>query len=390
MTDLSRVSTGALRPDAPPYGVRGIYPVGTREFNIETADHAVDITVWYPALSLNGAKEEITYKISAKVGFAAGASQPVSGRAIPNATPDTAHAPYPLVIYSPGLAGWSQASSYLLEHFASYGFVVISSDPRGETFEEFWQGAATRPIDTRLMINYADKLTASSAEMLGLIDMDHVAVAGHSSGGWTALVGGGAQMDFGRCAANPEIVAANGMSNCTQFVPHADQIAAILGLASTPEKLWPPMNDPRVNAVVAFAPDGDIWGPQYEGVAALHVPTLVMTGSGDTLNIPERCAYPIYEHLGSAKKSLITFANADHMIFCNHYRDTPWMLPDNFWACADPVWDMDRAHDLICHFTTAFLLAELKGDAEATNALATENVAFPGITYATTAYAIVA
>lgn len=53
--------------------------------------------------------------------------------------------------------------------------------------------------------------------------------------------------------------------------------------------------------------------------------------------------------------------------------------------CSDAVWDMARAHDLINHFTTAFLLAELKGDAEAA-ALAPEKITFPGITYETTAY----
>src|SRR5690606_30838507 len=54
--------------------------------------------------------------------------------------------------------------------------------------------------------------------------------------------------------------------------------------------------------------------------------------------------------------------------------------------CTDPVWDMDRAHDLINHFATAFLLAELKGDAEAAAALAPENVSFPGIQYEATGY----
>lgn len=55
--------------------------------------------------------------------------------------------------------------------------------------------------------------------------------------------------------------------------------------------------------------------------------------------------------------------------------------PGWFGACADPVWNVDRAHDLTNHFTTAFLLAQLYGDAEARAALAPDNVQFPGITY---------
>ncbi len=45
---------------------------------------------------------------------------------------------------------------------------------------------------------------------------------------------------------------------------------------------------------------------------------------------------------------------------------------------------MDRAHDLINHFTTAFLLDTLKGDEEAHAALLSESVDFPGISYETT------
>ena len=45
---------------------------------------------------------------------------------------------------------------------------------------------------------------------------------------------------------------------------------------------------------------------------------------------------------------------------------------------------MDRAHDLIDHFITAFLLSVLKRDPAAAEALAPENVTFPGIYYETT------
>lgn len=88
-------------------------------------------------------------------------------------------------------------------------------------------------------------------------------------------------MDFSWCAANPDLI--NEMTDCTQFPAHQDEIAAMLGLASTPETLWPATNDQRVDAVLALAPDGDIWGADYEGVTVMKVPTMVMDGSG----IPE-------------------------------------------------------------------------------------------------------
>jgi hypothetical protein len=52
-----------------------------------------------------------------------------------------------------------------------------------------------------------------------------------------------------------------------------------------------------------------------------------------------------------------------------------------YQLCSDHVWDMDRAHDLINHFTTAFLLAELYEDTDAAAALAPDTVQFFGVTY---------
>jgi len=59
---------------------------------------------------------------------------------------------------------------------------------------------------------------------------------------------------------------------------------------------------------------------------------------------------------------------------------------DFWWMCIDSIWDRDRTNDLTNHFTTAFLLATLKGDADAAAALAPEAVQFPGITYETVGY----
>lgn len=377
--------SGASLPDSP-FAARGPYAVGTRPYGVPIGDKTIDAVIWYPATNPDQRPEKVTYKINPRHPYVAGG--PIQGRAISNAAPDATGGPYPLVIFSTGLTGWSQTNSYLLEHLASHGFVVISADPRGENLQTFWQGAAFRPLDTERLIAFGDELTAADGDLAGLVDTDHIAIAGHSSGGWTALVGGGAQFDWSWCDANSELVAKTELSNCPQFVSYQEEIAALLGLDSAPTGTWPQMYDPRVDAVIAISPDGDIWGADYQGVAGVEVPTLVIIGSKDTVTVPEYGAYPIYEHLGSAKKSLIVFENAGHYIFANQCRDTPWMIPQMMWFCADAVWDMDRAHDLTKHFITAFLMAELTGDADAATTLAPENVAFPDIRYETTGYDI--
>jgi predicted dienelactone hydrolase len=298
-----------------------------------------------------------------------------------------ADAPYPLVVFSPGLTGWRQAYAYLAEHLASYGFVVITPDHHGETFEAFWEGAIGRQLEVNRSITFADELTADGGALAEVIDTERIATTGHSSGGWTALTGGGAQMNFSWCTAHPDLVAQNPITDCNQFPAHQEELAAMAGLDSVPTGMWPAMNDPRVDAVIAMAPDGDIWGENYEGVAALTVPTMVMGGSGDTTNIPEITSYPIYEHLGSVNKAFVVFENADHMMFGTSCPNSPWLVEAGLsWVCADAVWDMDRAHDLTNHFATAFLLDVLKGDEDAAAALAPENVQFPGVQYEATGF----
>ncbi len=89
-----------IRPDAPPYGVRGPHPVGTMEFVIEPdSERPLPLTVWYPALNPDGAAEEITYVYDNFFSIE-GFTEP--GHAIFGAAADIAGGPYPLVIFSPG------------------------------------------------------------------------------------------------------------------------------------------------------------------------------------------------------------------------------------------------------------------------------------------------
>lgn len=278
-----------------------------------------------------------------------------------NSAPDTTHGPYPLVIFSPGSGGAGKDYDFLLRPIASYGFVIITWTPRGETSTSYWAGAATRPLDLLKIIDFADEATAPGGQFAGLIDTRKIGVVGHSSGGWNALIAGGAQMDFGWCAAHPDSVAEAPGSDCAQFTSHLQEITDLFGYKSTPTGMWPPTGDPRVVAVIAASPDGDIFGTEYEGVSVLKAPTLIMAGTDDPYNVPEITSYPIYEHLGSQKKTLVVFEHGDHGL--------SW----------------DTYSDMIKHTMIAFLLAELKGDSSAANTLLPENVTFPGVKITTTA-----
>lgn len=377
-----------LRPDAPAYAVHGPYAVGARDFVIEDAKRPLNITVWYPALNPDGAAEAATYKF---VVFPDKIPVTSAGHALLEAPPDSKGGPYPLIIFSHGHLMYRWQSTYLTEHLASWGFIVMAADHFENTTTDMNETNGDtdplfnyyRPIDVGREIDYADKLTAADGALKGLIDTSRVGVTGHSFGGLTALQAGGAGLDFdyfrAACEKNPE-------GACPVTLAALDQLAALAGLPKVPQGVWPPfMKDSRVKAIVPLAPAGMRAGPK--GATTVTVPTLMMTGSGDTMAVPEFHTYPIYEGLGSAQKALVVLEGGDHLLFADSCKAVPWMFDFGlFFLCSDPVWDMDRAHDLVNHFTTAFLLATLKGDTDATAALAPKAVSFPGIKYQTTGF----
>lgn len=76
------------------------------------------------------------------------------------------------------------------------------------------------------------------------------------------------------------------------------------------------------------------------------------------------------------------------MIAGNLCESMPWTAQlDEIQAgfiCVEPIWDKRRTLDLIRHFSTAFLLDTLNGDADAHEALLSPAVQFPGVGYTAT------
>jgi predicted dienelactone hydrolase len=377
-----------LRPDAPEYAKHGPFWVGTREFVIPDPDgeRPLALTVWYPALNPDGDSEEITYTAD----YPAPALS-VPGHALLNATSDADSGPYPLVIFSHGAWSTRYEGVDFTEHLASYGFVVAAADHTGNTFSEWGQDLSLynvlRPRDVLRVIGYVEELSRQDATLKGLINTDQIAVTGHSFGGWTALAAAGAQFDLEAyqtwCGQNPQSDPV-GIGICSSFLDHTDDLASLAGLQSVPEGLWPAIADPRVKAAVALAPGGSAAFGQ-DGLASVSVPVMIFAGSGDFITPSQYHANFAYDYLVSPK-ALVTLAGAGHFVYQNACTANPMAVTDinQFITCSDPVWDMNRAHDLINHLTTAFLLDVLKGDTDAHQALLPDAVQFAGIDYQTT------
>jgi predicted dienelactone hydrolase len=185
-----------------PYVERGPYPVGV----VELTDGDVPITVFYPAL--DGSEEgqpAATYDLrewlppeeAAKVaGFDDYAMSAYTG--LPPADPDGG--PYPLVLFSHGLAGYRLQSTFLTTHLASWGFVVAAVEhPYRNLTAVFGDLAAFAgqigtddSPDVGQLLGAIDVVqaasTASTGPLAGLaVDTTRVGAVGHSLGGFAVF-----------------------------------------------------------------------------------------------------------------------------------------------------------------------------------------------------------
>lgn len=375
------------------YAARGRHAVGYRVFTTTGAQQQpLTLRAWYPARR-PGDKRPATITYTAPNKFdelsTPGKEITAVGGALANGRPERTGRPYPLVVFSHGYALSPIVYSTLVEHYASQGYVVLAPE-HNETFDEqsltgFWKALIDRPVDIRRTIDYAALLTKPGAPLAGLIDMDSIAVVGHSYGGYTALAAAGARFDFAayknRCAA---LTADDPLDFfCGPVVPKESDMATRAGLPAAPSGLWPSFGDPRVKAVISMA--GDAYPFDQRGLAELNVPIMTMGGTIDEGTPYTWGAKLTYDHAASKNKTLVTFPGAGHFLFVDPCENLPWTQN---WAyrdafCTDAVWGT-RPLAIVTHYTTAFLRDTLNADREARATLARQKPHLDNVEYNTT------
>ena len=244
----------------------GPYLVGHIQREVTYADtsgeeRTLRTSVWYP-----------TYET---VGFPAQYLFSQSKTALED-VPAADDAEFPVVVFSHGHQAYAEASSFRAEHLASHGTYVISPDHTGNTSVD---GSGR---ETAIYLDRSFDLSAVlDAFEAGALLTDprwngQAAVAGHSFGGYTAFASAGAAYDV--AAIQAECEGGEGGSACSdwsvEWAARFEEGAA----------------DPRFAAVLAMAPGNyDLFGAN--GVAALTVPTLLMTGEFDSERTEDGASY---------------------------------------------------------------------------------------------------
>ncbi|WP_350244957.1 dienelactone hydrolase [Deinococcus sonorensis] len=373
------VVPGDPRPDAPALTARGPFPVGVLTLTVQHPDQLdvvaalaqptlpdplprserrLTVEVWYPARLADGQLEQIHY--ADRVVPAPG--QPATplewlGRAVRDAAPEPQGGPHPLVLVSHGYPGSRYLLSYLCENLASKGYVVAAIDHTDSTYADLAAFASTllnRPLDDQVVLDRLDALSApgSGSPLSGLLDTSRTALIGYSMGGYGAL-------NFAGAGFAPQTLA---------FVPGGALAGRLSGAYTV---------DPRLKAIVTFAPWGGpsavrglgvpaaefgVW--DAEGLAGVRVPCLFIAGDQDDVSGYRDGVRALFERAVHSERRMVVYRNARHNVAPNPPPPAADTLAP-YMHYAEPAWDARRLNDLNCHFVTAFLNAQLKGETEA-------------------------
>jgi len=358
-------------PDAPELAVRGELSVGvqtlglinenqvdilnSRKGNDTLYNRPLTIEVWYPAEVASESSTSIAYE--EVMGNANTPDRPIipftfSGRASRDAKAKYSSEAYPLVIVSHGYTGSRYLMTYLTENLASKGYVVVAIDHTESTFRDadgFPSTLLNRSLDVLFILQEITELSKADGSFLkGLVDTDRTALIGYSMGGYGVV----------------NVAGAGYSPQASQFFASMTGGSKALQKRTAGNPEYQASIDPRIKAVVAFAP----WGMQRgvwntEGLAGLKIPSFFVAGSQDDISGYEKGTKAIYEGAINSDRYLLTYFNARHNVAPNPPPAEslkPGLHLDEYLRYADSVWDQRRINNINQHFVTAFLGVHLK------------------------------
>jgi predicted dienelactone hydrolase len=329
-------ATGSSRLHGPAHGTRAAPPdsLGRYTAGLTTvemvdparADRTLTVDIWYPADERSDAPTAALDLVFTQL--------PLPGVL---ASPEAARGSFPLVVFSHGNGGVRFQSWFLMQALASHGFVVAAPDHAGNTALDAIVGtsdpiavaAANRPRDVSFVVDQMLARARDPADALhGRIDERHIAVAGHSFGGFTALATAAGFIDY------------------------------------------PP--DPRIAAIVPIAPA--TFAFTDEQLASIDVPALLMGGTSDTVVPIEPGIARAWDLISGRPEYRVDLRAAGHNSFTNvcDIRDAyvavgvgqpilGFIEAQAEDGCAPELLPIDEAHRVIDLYVVSFLTEELKG-----------------------------
>lgn len=332
--------------------VRTIVPVpdrpGAASSTIQAMAFNLPVRLFYPA---RGGKTQAVYRHTINLPKAAPYTLEEHGAAFSDAVP-LAQGRFPLVVLSHGFGGWDAHMSRLCEIIASHGYVVASLDHGDAKFDDlpgflssFSQVLAARPLDQRVAIGALLQLARKRQGAMALVDPSRpVGLIGYSMGGYGAIGTAGADYDP---SARP--FAGMAAPQRQRLAEHS-QVAANIGALA-------------LLAPWGSQPDSRVW--TAEALNRIKAPVLLVDGDqDDVVNYAEGVRW-LFANLRGTERRLLTLQQAKHNIAGNQVDLPGNASADLIGYFREPVWRQERLNQVLAHFLTAFLDANLKSDRDA-------------------------
>ncbi len=304
-------------------------------------DRSLLVEVWYPACPSETDVPAVYTDHLGRVDLGNLEPCPIQGRSFRDAAPDPRAGARPVVVISHGYPGSRFLLVNLAENLSSKGYVVFSVGHADNTYEDFLaQGSLEsalihRSLDQRFVIGQLPRLNAEGF-LKGLLQPENVGLIGFSMGGYGALRTVGARLSD------------SALDSFRAFARELEEPADFHGLKA-------------VKAAVLFAPAAFWFDPERS--EDIDIPTLWFCGTSDhTVHYENVRAF--CKGARRSDRVLVSYERCGHNVANN---PAPLQAQSASWEIykrwADPVWDTWRLNNNNCHFVTAFLGQQLKGEA---------------------------
>jgi predicted dienelactone hydrolase len=207
--------------------------------------------------------------------------------------------PHPVVVFSHGHQGFAENSAFLLEHFASHGWVVAAPDHTNNTTfdggDRDTEIYLQRPWDISAVLDHIEGLPGGHA-LEGRADTSTVLASGHSFGGYTLMALAGAQHDMDTWSA----ACADGDAApfCSTMTPQLESL------------LRGGFHEPRIHGYLPMA-GGDFDKFGVSGLGVVEASIVQLDGGFDSPE--ERTA--VWEAVSGPGDLRVTLDTAGHQSF---------------------------------------------------------------------------
>jgi len=259
----------------------------------------------------------------------------------------------PLIVLSHGFAADRRFLNYLAEHLASHGFSVAAIEHPGSSIETLAQISLNlnptqflpasefidRPKDVTFLLNELERIDSGWGYLANKFNTENVVAIGHSLGGYTALALAGGELDLKQLR-----------QFCNERIPLGRAPADWLQCAAAQlPQAHLRLRDYRVKRTIAFNPSlGHLFGDN--GLKQVRTPTLILTGSEDSITPPLQHQLKPFKQL-TTEKFLVNVTGGTHMSVTdianlNSMMGQSSLVRERMGHDAEPVRELARAVSL--------------------------------------------